>query len=739
MKKLISLPENLAHCFHEIEERDRAEWFCASDPVNRKVGSGGATAWLLSEYRRRRNETQRFDSWLGREKRILIHAGGRSRRLPAYAPTGKILTPLPVFRWERGQQIDQSLMDLQLPLYERILAKTPGHINTLIAAGDVYVHYNDAIKEIPDADIVCCGLWADPSLASGHGVFVCDGAQPEHMLFALQKPSKEELQELAREHLYLMDIGIWLLSDRAVSLLMDRAGYREDAKGDRVAPELPPYYDLYSQFGLGLGERPTLPDEDLGRMGAAVLPLSGGEFYHYGTSRELITSTLTIQNRVTDQRSILHKDTKPRPSMFVQNAETKNQLNPAQQNLWIENSCIGHRWQLRDNHVITGIPENDWDLSLEPGLCLDMIPVDDRSYCIRPYGMGDPFRGEMGTSETLWMGAPLAAWFERRAVPVPMIEAPEFSDIQCLPLFPVVDEDELSEDLIRWMLYGGEDPGSKKRWVESEKLSADQIPRRANLHRLYRQRERFRNRNLEALLKNYQRSVFFQVNLDHLARKFADEGLSTGTGLPDTENALIRMQEQMFLSRVKQHRGEAFSVEEANAFQILRESVMASARRNRLTPKLSVHPDQIVWGRSPVRIDLAGGWSDTPPSCILAGGAVTNFALEINGQPPLQVYLKPCEEYRIVLRSIDAGAREDVSTYESLSRFDQVGSPFSIPKAALALAGFHPDYADLNYGSLENQLKAIGSGLDISTLAAIRKGSGLGTSSILSSTILVSL
>ncbi|WP_157972867.1 hypothetical protein [Aureibaculum luteum] len=47
--------------------------------------------------------SESFSQWLGKEKRILIHAGGQSRRLPGYAPSGKILTPIPVFRWERAR------------------------------------------------------------------------------------------------------------------------------------------------------------------------------------------------------------------------------------------------------------------------------------------------------------------------------------------------------------------------------------------------------------------------------------------------------------------------------------------------------------------------------------------------------------------------------------------------------------------------------------------------------------
>ena len=47
MKKLLSLPPNLVECFHDIEKADQTEWFCTSDPIGSKLGSGGGTAWLL--------------------------------------------------------------------------------------------------------------------------------------------------------------------------------------------------------------------------------------------------------------------------------------------------------------------------------------------------------------------------------------------------------------------------------------------------------------------------------------------------------------------------------------------------------------------------------------------------------------------------------------------------------------------------------------------------------------------
>lgn len=122
-----------------------------------------------------------------------------------------------------------------------------------------------------------------------------------------------------------------------------------------------------------------------------------------------------------------------------------------------------------------------------------------------------------------------------------------------------------------------------------------------------------------------------------------------------------------------------------------------------------------------------------------AGGNVVNVAIELNGQPPLQVYVKPTREFRIILRSIDIGAMECISTWDELRDFNKVGSPFSIPKAALALAGFIPEFSAGCYVSLEEQLKAFGCGLEVTLLAAIPAGSGLGTSSILAATVLGAL
>lgn len=112
------------------------------------------------------------------------------------------MTPIPVFRWARGQKLGQNLLSLQLPLYEKIMERAPERLRTLIASGDVYIRAEKPLQEIPDADVVCYGLWVDPLLATHHGVFISDRNQPESLDFMLQKPSLEELENLSKTHLF---------------------------------------------------------------------------------------------------------------------------------------------------------------------------------------------------------------------------------------------------------------------------------------------------------------------------------------------------------------------------------------------------------------------------------------------------------------------------------------------------------------------------------------------------------
>ena len=690
MKKLLSLPPNLVGWFHDITGYPKSEWFCTNDPIDHKLGSGGGTTWLLTQayenemaHSDAKNQ-KTFDEWLSSEKRLLLHAGGQSRRLPAYAPSGKVLTPVPVFRWERGQRLSQDLLSLQIPLYKKIMDAAPSSLHTMIVSGDVLIRTTQPLQPIPEADVVCYGLWLGPEIAKNHGVFVSSCDTPSVLKCMLQKPSPATLGTIQKDHYYLTDIGIWLLSDKAVKVLMSHKGE----------------YDLYSEFGGAMGTEPTLNDEAVKELKVAILPLSGGEFYHFGTSHELLSSTLAIQNLVNDQRLIMHHSRKPHPCIFIQNSITKKAVDSSNEEVWIENSYISEGWSISQKNIITGVPKNNWNITLAPGQCIDIVPMGETQYVVRPYGFNDRFASEE----------------------------------QQRPQFPIVDNIDEAGLVLRYMLNQeteGEDKGKGKAIFEkAQKISAEQISATANLRRLFEQRREFRKHNWSALADNYEHSVFYQLDLNDAAKEFKANGIAMPKPLPDSAPLLTRMKDAMF-------RGD-----NDKAFGLLREGIVKTSNANGINiPTLSsisnkVATDQIVWGRSPVRIDIAGGWTDTPPFCLMEGGSVVNLAIELNGQQPIQTYVKPCREHHVVLKSIDLGASEIVETYEQFADFKRVGSPFSIPKAALALAGFLPQYSQEKYPDLKSQLMAFGYGIEITLLSAIPAGSGLGTSSVLAATVL---
>lgn len=727
MKKLLSLPPNVVGSFHDITGLSRAEYFCTSDPVNQKLGSGGGTVWLLQNAFTAENSTQDFSKWLSQEKRILLHAGGQSRRLAAYAPSGKVLTPIPVFRWARGQRVDQSLLDMQLPLYEMIMQKAPQSLHTLIASGDVFLRATQPLQTIPEADVVCYGLWATPEQISHHGVFMMNRENPTALDFMLQKPSTEKQAELMQTHFALMDIGVWLLSDKAIEVLRKKC-VGKDANINT--------YDLYSEFGCALGTHPSKPDAELESLNVAILPLPGGEFYHFGTAPELLTSTISLQNLVKDQRFIIQKGVKRQKSVFTQNCLLENRPTKKNEYIWIENSKLSAGWDLSRHNIVTGVPQNNWQISLKDGQCIDIVPIGEKAYALRVYGYNDPSRGALDNEDTIYLGQPFKEWAAARHLPLREFGIQD--DIQSAQLFPVSESLEELEELLHFILTG---EGETELFLHSARLSAEELSVHANLYRLFKQRREIQLQNCQTMAYNWRRSVFYQVNLKDMAQKYADAQLPLPSLLSVEDPLMVRMHDAMFRSETLRHLGQTEGAElfSNQAFGLLREGLTGEALRCKVTPSRTTCDDQIVWGRSSARIDLAGGWTDTPPYSLMEGGNVVNIAIEMNGQQPLQVYVKPCKEPVIICRSIDLGAMERIETYDELRQYNKVGSPFSIPKAALTLCGFLPGFGTEEYPTLRQHLEAFGCGIELTLLSAIPAGSGLGTSSILAATVLGTL
>ena len=125
----------------------------------------------------------------------------------------------------------------------------------------------------------------------------------------------------------------------------------------------------------------------------------------------------------------------------------------------------------------------------------------------------------------------------------------------------------------------------------------------------------------------------------------------------------------------------------------------------------------------PLRIDLAGGWSDTPPICNEMGGTVFNVAVTLEGVRPVKVRVRQIAAHEVRVASADLGKSGVITDIAEIRAPKDPHDWCALVKSALTVTGF-----DFDRG-----------GLDISISADVPKGSGMGTSSILGAALVTAL
>ena len=561
------------------------------------------------------------------------------------------------------------------------------------------------------------------------------------MAFFLQKPPVERIRELSTDHAFFLDSGVWLFSRRAIDVLLRKCGWNRSAGKFRGG--VPSRCELYAGIGPALGRTPATPDPRIRGLTSAVLPLADARFYHFGTNRSLLTSLSALQRPPSDRRSFGHAGADSATVQIVQHSRVLCPVSPAHGSLWIENCDLPAGWALARDHVLTGIPRNDWSLRLSPGVCLDLLPIDRDRFCIRAYGFDDTFSGAIGDARTLWLGAPAAAWFSARGIRLAEAGLRGDADNQKAAIFPIVSRRDLHPRWLEWLFAAApaSDAAFRATWLTAPRASAHDLLRTAALGRLWRQRGAHVDEAMARITAGGWLQLCPQLDLARTAGVVVREKLREPPRPRPQGSAddLPLVHDRMFRAGLRFRKNPArAAAEEREAFALLRRLIVRRMEQAPVRPARNLLDDQIIWGRSPVRLDIAGGWTDTPPYCIEHGGRVVNAAVTLNGQPPIQVFGRICGEPEIRIRSIDLGLDERIGSYAALRRYGILGSGFGIAKAALALAGFEPRFHARNgCRTLRDQLhKEFGGGIELSLLAAVPKGSGLGTSSILAATLL---
>ena len=133
--------------------------------------------------------------------------------------------------------------------------------------------------------------------------------------------------------------------------------------------------------------------------------------------------------------------------------------------------------------------------------------------------------------------------------------------------------------------------------------------------------------------------------------------------------------------------------------------------------------DGLVRVERPLRIDLAGGWSDTPPICNECGGAVLNAAVTLEGCRPVVAEVRRIAAREVRVESVDLGETGVLRTQREITGPKDAHDWCALVKSALAVTGYR--FAQ--------------GGLSIRIFADVPKGSGMGTSSILGAALVEAL
>ena len=806
-----------------------------ADPGGRRVGSGGSTVGCLVEVLRRELTGDALgwsQGWLERLRRLrilIVHAGGDSRRLPAYGPCGKIFVPVP---GRSDSALGMTLFDRQLPTYLALPPQGPHVGQVVIASGDVLLGFAPDKVAFAPGGLTGLGCAAAPEHAKNHGVY-CAGPGGTVRRF-LQKPSPDEQVRQGAIDVYghaILDIGLFSFDAKTAVRLLELCGAqvvegRLDLHGPVAAAIEQFGLDFYREICCAVGSESHWEtylevvrgsgskwDEALLRqvfdrissLPCRVQVLKHCDFLHFGTTREIIHSGLQLQRQTEPFAA-------PRAYVGLNNrVDEKAGITAA--NAWIEACAVRAELALPGENVVVGV-DVDEPLRLPERGCLDVLAGRDRRQqsvqFIRCYYTDDRL-ANVPPEATTFCGRPLDDWLaaarvDRDAVweGVPQDRRNGFT----ARLFPAVADAQGYRAWL-WML----DPQAAtddllRAWIAADRYSFEEMAaltdqeafhsrRRAmrqaevgvSLRRLFRGDSGFSAVDLAAALQhsdapnsllaaalaevhNYwplaasasadeaflfaralhtvgsavgqcatQSSPLPQVFSarsaeDTRGRGAGGEGSSRNQSPPSTATSLCAWLDEQGLRLDASTDLTAWSARAREvAFESLRRGIMASGQHAAAPPTSALRTDEIVWGRAPARLDLAGGWTDTPPFALEHGGRVLNAAVLLNTQPPIQAFARVIPRPVIRLRSIDTGAQTEVQTWDELMQFGSASGEFGLPKAALSIAGFAPRQTQRG-APLAEVLQEFGGGLELTTLAAIPKGSGLGTSSIIGAVLL---
>lgn len=487
------------------------ECLAIPDRDGRRIGSGGSTLQCLDEVLRRESQpgddlsdgprnTRRAEAILRSLRILIVHAGGDSRRLPAYSPCGKIFIPLP---GATQPEIGSTLFDRLVPSFLALPAGAHGAGQVVIAAGDALIRFDPAAVQLGRPGITALGTPASPEEAARHGV-LCPNPDGSVRLY-LQKPdvrAQTEVGAIGSNARTVLDIGIMSLDAAAAATLL-----RTFRTPQAHAAILSDGVDLYREVCCALGTEATLAHylrtARAGRSSLNETVLEGlfsqlrpipfnldlldeCRFLHFGSTSQLISSGLELAAQDLGAPSAV--------TILAINNATHAAGALAGHEAWVEGCRIGAPLRLRGRNVVVGVDVLD-PLDLPEGACLDISQGLDRkggkAWFIRPCGVDDTFKRSVAEGAT-FCGWPLAEWLRAAGAPLSGIwddETPEAKrTLWNARLFPAEQECGAFRRWLWMFKTARATPEQKLSFRNADRYSSAEIAMRADHAAFYARR-----------------------------------------------------------------------------------------------------------------------------------------------------------------------------------------------------------------------------------------------------------
>ncbi len=694
------------------------------DPAGKRIGSGGATLGAL-----RALQAAVPGDWTAKRV-LLIHAGGDSRRLPWANVIGKLFVPFPLL----------APAEVPLTLFDHLLA-IAAHAAQAMPAGGLLTLTGDVLplfaaeRMRPPVDgglVVTAPTPLD--LASRHGVIHAgaDGLVQD----LLQKATPAQLQTSGAlvGGAALLDTGVYAFFGGAFSGLLRLAARAADPVAELVASGKE--MSLYEEMAAGLVPRrhAWLEGRPLGaelRGALQGFPLvehrdAEFRFVHLGTTAEALEHLQDDWEGRMSRRVLCECGPAVDDGAVIAASLLDSGAAVGAGSL-VYGSHLGGRVAVGARAVVLGVDVPDAPLRVPDHACLWQVPLAGGDQVVSVCcGVDDNPKDLF--PESSFLGEPMPAWLDRHGITAdeiwPAGTAKTLWDAQLFPVMPRPAD----AGLMSWLLAAAPAAGPLA-WRACERLSLAQIHRRLDPDAVVARHEELTGRLavrgalnvLEHALDRDVSAMAAQLTLPHLRHALgalADAG-GSGEGVPASRRLQVRA--DLLAAGGQQARAEATSDEAMRAVQA---AVTAAIADRPVAPVSGVDPGSRATRELPVRFDLAGGWTDTPPYCLERPARVVNLAMSLGGQLPVGAEVQALAEPRFELL-IEGGPSRTISDAQELANIT-LADTHVLLVTALAVCG---------YGDGQG----ITQGCRVRTWSHVPRGSGLGGSSILAAALVAAL